>query len=176
MKSQYVNELKSGQSVKEKFVLSKKIIKDKKDGGYYAILEFSDRTGSIDGISWSGEDLNSIITGIVQQKGRIHLAAGSQIIINKNNGLAEYQVLNKVVDEIDKQIIRNYRLWPNNYIAYDILNGLSKYSEYYSDEQKASFISYVRNYFQESNEEVKRILLAIYANPVKRIESLKENR
>ena len=40
MKSQYVNELKPGQNVKEKFVLSKKIMKDKKDGGYYAILEF----------------------------------------------------------------------------------------------------------------------------------------
>jgi 3'-5' exoribonuclease len=63
MKSQYVNELRTGQSVKEQFVLSKKIIKDKKDGGYYAILEFSDRTGSIDGISWSGEDLNNISVG-----------------------------------------------------------------------------------------------------------------
>ena len=63
MKSQYVNELRPGQNVKEKFVLSKKIIKDKKDGGYYAILEFSDRTGSIDGISWSGEDLNNISVG-----------------------------------------------------------------------------------------------------------------
>ncbi len=63
MKSQYVNELKSGQTVKENFVLSKKIIKDKKDGGYYAILEFSDRTGSIDGISWNGEDLNNISVG-----------------------------------------------------------------------------------------------------------------
>lgn len=52
MKSQYVEELRSGQTVKEIFVLSKKSIKDKKDGGSYAVLEFTDRSGSIDGIAW----------------------------------------------------------------------------------------------------------------------------
>ncbi len=52
MKSQYVDELKSGQIVKEKFILSKKIIKEKRDGGSYAMLEFTDRTGSIEGIAW----------------------------------------------------------------------------------------------------------------------------
>jgi len=63
MKSQYTNELKPGQTVKEKFVLSKKIVKDKRDGGYYAILEFSDRTGNIDGISWEGAQLDNISVG-----------------------------------------------------------------------------------------------------------------
>lgn len=63
MKSQYANELRSGQTVKEKFVLTKKIIKDKKDGGFYALLEFSDRTGSIDGILWTGENVNNISVG-----------------------------------------------------------------------------------------------------------------
>ncbi len=52
MKSQYVDELKSGQVVKEKFILSKKILKEKKDGGTYAMLEFTDRSGSIEGIAW----------------------------------------------------------------------------------------------------------------------------
>ncbi len=84
MKSQYVGELKSGQTVKEKFVLSKKIIKDKKDGGYYAILEFSDRTGSIDGISWSGENLNNISVGdFVFITGNVSEYSGRlQVVVN----------------------------------------------------------------------------------------------
>lgn len=84
MKSQYVGELKSGQTVKEKFVLSKKIIKDKKDGGYFAILEFSDRTGSIDGISWSGENLNNISVGdFVFITGNVSEYSGRlQVVVN----------------------------------------------------------------------------------------------
>ena len=52
MKSQYAEELRSGQTVKEVFVLSWKSIKDKKDGGVFAVLEFSDRSGTIQGIAW----------------------------------------------------------------------------------------------------------------------------
>ncbi len=63
MKSQYVNELKSGQLVKEKFVLSKKIIRSRKDGSKFALLEFSDRTGTIEGIIWDIEQLGSVSTG-----------------------------------------------------------------------------------------------------------------
>ena len=64
MKSQYVNELKSNHVVREKFILSKKILKEKRDGGTYAILEFTDRSGSIEGIAWDSttEDLKVIST------------------------------------------------------------------------------------------------------------------
>jgi 3'-5' exoribonuclease len=53
MKSQYANELEVGQTVKETFTLSKKIIKEKKDGGSYAVLDFTDRSGSIEAIAWN---------------------------------------------------------------------------------------------------------------------------
>jgi len=84
MKSQYVNELKAGQTVKEKFVLTKKILKDKKDGGLYAILEFSDRTGNIDGISWDGDNLNNTSVGdFVFVAGNVTEYSGRlQIVVN----------------------------------------------------------------------------------------------
>lgn len=65
MKSQYVDELKSGQIVKEKFLISKKILKEKRDGGSFAILEFTDRSGSIEGIAWDNavESLNVLSVG-----------------------------------------------------------------------------------------------------------------
>ncbi|MCX7994440.1 MAG: HD domain-containing protein [candidate division WOR-3 bacterium] len=65
MKSQYINELKSGQLVKEKFLLTKKILKEKKDGGFFTQIELSDRTGSIEGVAWDNvsDELKNISSG-----------------------------------------------------------------------------------------------------------------
>ncbi len=65
MKSQYVEELRSGQTVNEVFVLSKTSIKDKQAGGSSAVLEFTDRSGSIEGIAWDNavESVNMLSTG-----------------------------------------------------------------------------------------------------------------
>lgn len=118
MKSQYVNELRSGQAVKEKFVLTKKTVKDKRDGGYYAILEFSDRTGYIDGISWDSNVLADIsagdfvfITGnVAEYSGRL------QVVINSINKVADDDVdaldfLPRYAGDIEKVIndIREFR-------------------------------------------------------------------
>jgi 3'-5' exoribonuclease len=118
MKSQYVNELRSGQAVKEKFVLTKKTVKDKRDGGYYAILEFSDRTGYIDGISWDSNVLANIsagdfvfITGnVAEYSGRL------QVVINSINKVADDDVdaldfLPRYAGDIEKVIndIREFR-------------------------------------------------------------------
>lgn len=67
MKSQYVEELKSGQTVKESFILSRKTLREKRDGGMYAVLELSDRTGAIEAVAWDSvvESLRSISTGDV---------------------------------------------------------------------------------------------------------------
>jgi 3'-5' exoribonuclease len=94
MKSQYVSELKETQAVKEIFILSKKITKDKRDGGYYAILELSDRTGSIDAIAWDGDLLRDIsaddfvfVTGTVAEySGRL------QVVVNSIHAVAEDEV------------------------------------------------------------------------------------
>jgi 3'-5' exoribonuclease len=118
MKSQYVNELRSGQAVKETFVLTKKTVKDKRDGGYYAILEFSDRTGYIDGISWDSNVLANIsagdfvfITGnVAEYSGRL------QVVINSINKVADDDVdaldfLPRYAGDIEKVIndIREFR-------------------------------------------------------------------
>lgn len=65
MKSQYIEELKIGQTVKEVFILSWKSIKEKKDGGIFAVLEFADRSGNIQGIAWDNavESVNELSAG-----------------------------------------------------------------------------------------------------------------
>ncbi|MEO0129560.1 MAG: HD domain-containing protein [candidate division WOR-3 bacterium] len=65
MKSQYINELKAGQLVKEKFLLTKKILREKKDGGFFTQIELSDRTGTIEGVAWDSisDEFKNISSG-----------------------------------------------------------------------------------------------------------------
>jgi len=65
MKSQYIDELRAGHSVKETFLLSRKVLKDKKDGGTYAALEFTDRSGNLEGIAWDNviQSLSTLSVG-----------------------------------------------------------------------------------------------------------------
>lgn len=94
MKSTYVSELKAGQTVKDKFLLNKKSVRDKKDGGIYAILEFSDRTGSIDGICWDADGLESISAGdfifvagsVTEYNGKL------QIVVNSMSAVADKDI------------------------------------------------------------------------------------
>ncbi len=118
MKSQFVSELKEGQAVKEKFILTKKIVKDKRDGGYYAILELSDRTGNIDAISWDGDLLSDIstddfvfVTGnVAEYSGRL------QVVVNSIRAIADDEIdavdfLPQCQDDIDAVIkeIRTFK-------------------------------------------------------------------
>uniref|UniRef100_A0A7C4TEG1 HD domain-containing protein n=1 Tax=candidate division WOR-3 bacterium TaxID=2052148 RepID=A0A7C4TEG1_UNCW3 len=87
MKSQYVNELKIGQTVKEKFLLTRKNLKEKKDGGFYTQTEFADRTGAIEGIAWddASEDLKELSIGdfvfivgsVSEYNGRLQIVVSS---------------------------------------------------------------------------------------------------
>ena len=121
-----------------------------------------------------GEDLHSIITGIKQQKGNIHLHIGEQLtddeiveasLCDKND---RYQLIRHAVD---LRVIDGYRLWKTNYIAYDMLNPGDRYRERYSDEDVQWFVDYKEHQLDTVEPELDRaalndIFLRIYANPV----------
>ena len=70
---------------------------------------------------------------------------------------------------MDRRIIQNFKLFPNNYIAYDIQNGTETYSDFYSANQKKDFENYMEDGLTKINlpyEELRSIFLSIYANPV----------
>ena len=121
-----------------------------------------------------GEDFNSIMVGIMQQKGNIHLNIGKPLTSEEIAAAAEcdkndrYQLIRNAVD---KRVIEGYKLWPNNYIAYDILKETDKYSSYYTEEQKAWFLGYMEHQLNTvepeiNRDELKEVFLGIYANPV----------
>ncbi len=121
-----------------------------------------------------GEDLNSIMVGIMSQKGNIHLNIGSPLtseeiaaasMCDKND---RYQMIRHAVD---LRVIEGYKLWKNNYIAYDIANHSFKYSHMYDQADVEQFVSYMEHQFetvepQVNREDLRRIFLDIYANSV----------
>jgi hypothetical protein len=120
-----------------------------------------------------GEDLNSILTGITQQKGRIHLAVGTPII----NELQELEKTGNDNDKIkqlttfvDQQVYNNFKLWPINYVAADILDNTTQYRSRYSDSEKQSFINYINTSTSKLNGEqdaLFSLFIKMYAAPVK---------
>ena len=116
-----------------------------------------------------GEDLNSILTGIRQPKGRVHLSVCEPLSpaeLEPYRGLP-VNVCNKAVAElIDSRIKAGYRLYPNNYIAADLLSGKREHS--YTEAEKSAFVAHIDRITKEYPPELSDILLKIYANPVLR--------
>jgi len=119
------------------------------------------------------EDFKSITTGIFSDKGRVHIQFGKTIndeIDTQLNFACDNERIQYVCSLIDKQIYLNYKLWQNNYIAYDILNNSTEFADKYTDEAKKIFVRHIRkqaNTERISYAKMKQQLLNIYANPVK---------
>lgn len=124
-----------------------------------------------------GEDLTSILTGITQQKGRVHIEVCEAISAEELTamaGLTPSAYHQAVAALIDSRINTAYRLTPNNYIAYDIRYGTSRFRSHYTDGQKETFLrrlSELKKYDSCDYEQLKEIFLGIYSNPVNEINS-----
>lgn len=119
-----------------------------------------------------GEDLNSILTGIKQPKGKIHVAFGSPIqteLTEIDKASNDNEKIKLLTAAIDKQIYQNYKLNPVNYIAYDLLNQTDVFKDTYTAKAKDDFLVYISNHVKQLKGEddvLKQIFLKLYANPV----------
>ena len=121
-----------------------------------------------------GEDFNSIMVGIMQQKGNVHLNIGKPLTSEEIAAAAQcdkndrYQLIRHAVDI---RVIEGYRLWKNNYIAYDILNHSFRYSDKYDAADVETFVAYMEKQLDTveptlNREDLRKHFLEIYANPV----------
>ena len=119
------------------------------------------------------EDEISMVTGLTGFKGRIHISIGNVIqnefdeILHHETPKEQFSALAAIIDE---QIQSNIKLWPTNYIAYDLLMGIDSFNEEYTDEEKQKYIQYIEARLEQNkmyDHEGKARLLSIYANPVK---------
>lgn len=121
-----------------------------------------------------GEDFNSIMVGIMQKKGNIHLNIGTPLTSEEIAAAAQFDKNDRyqlIRHAVDIRVIEGYKLWKNNYIAYDILNHSFKYSDKYSAEEVEQFVAYMEHQLNTVEPELNRAdlrkhFLEIYANPV----------
>lgn len=119
-----------------------------------------------------GEDLNSILTGIQQFKGKIHLSFGKPIqeeLIEIEKASNENEKIKLLTALIDKQVYQNYKLFSTNYIAYDIMNKTNVFESTYTIEERVKFEEYMKNCIDKLSGEkdvLTQVFLGIYANPV----------
>ncbi|HUH25647.1 MAG TPA: hypothetical protein VLY87_03405, partial [Flavobacterium sp.] len=116
------------------------------------------------------EDFINLMSGVVGQKKRIHIQVGTvldqeldEIKAETDNATKQIQLLTKA---IDRQIIKNYKLWPTNYIAYDLLNETNTYESLYNEQEKQLFLRRLEMRVDKNNPAVVQKFLEMYANPV----------
>lgn len=120
------------------------------------------------------EDLHSIIVGIRQRKGNIHLNIGKPLTPEEIKAASQcdkndrYQAIRHAVDV---RVIEGYRLWKTNYIAYDLVNGTDTYKDQYTAEDVESFLKYTEHQLNKverklDRNELRDIFWHIYSNPV----------
>ena len=121
------------------------------------------------------EDTHSIMTGIRQKKGHIHLTIGKPLSDKeiKNAGMLHgndrYQAIRKT---LDKRINTGYRLWKTNYMGYDLMHGSKDFlGVKYLPEDVESFKNYINHKLNKVERSLDRdaltkVFIGIYAKPV----------
>jgi 1-acyl-sn-glycerol-3-phosphate acyltransferase len=116
------------------------------------------------------EDFITLMRGVLGPKRRIHIHVGDVINKEMDTIKAEFDNSNKQIQAlaqvIDDSILSTYRLWPTNYIAYDIVNQTNTYSHLYSENEKLLFERRLEMRIDHNNPLVLQSFLAMYANPV----------
>lgn len=118
-------------------------------------------------------DMNSMLTGLSDYKGRVdfHITQLSDEELDELNPLpSNGERIEALTAIIDDKIHKNFKLWPNNYIAYDLLHSVNKFTQFYTPEEKDNFIKVMTQKMDKLEGNISmlnNIFLEIYANPVK---------
>lgn len=120
------------------------------------------------------DDVTSMQTGIMGYKGHIHYQCADCIDSYLDTipaGTPKTELFRLIADHIDRQIFAGYRLYPNNYVALDLLHGNSAHADHYTAEDKAQFEAYLKGQLDKIEMEgkddayLRKQMLKMYANP-----------
>ena len=131
-------------------------------------------------IKGEDEDLQSIMIGIKQPKGHVHLHVGEPLTeeeIREASYCDKNDRYQSIRHAVDRRIIEGYRLWKTNYMAYDLVNKGSKYASEYTQQDMENFQGYLAQQLIKvestlDRHEMMDELLHIYSNPVVSKENL----
>ncbi len=118
------------------------------------------------------DDLKSMSMGIFNPKGRICFSFGEPIRLDFEAAKTKEEQnrqIKALAERIDNQIYSNFRLWPNNYIAYDILMSEPRFMHRYTQQEKKNFELMIEQALIHIDFPITNIqerFLKLYANPV----------
>lgn len=122
------------------------------------------------------DDLKNMETGLFGYKGKVRFRTGNWLneeLEKLDRNMSKPELFAAVSAIIDKEIHRNYTIYPGNYVAYDLLTGEDSFSSQYTLEQKTHFENYISGQLakidipDKDEAFLRGKMLAMYANPLK---------
>ena len=118
------------------------------------------------------DDLKSMSMGMFAPKGRIRFAFGDPIKTNftqAENNEQRNKYIRNIAEMIDEQIYKSFKLWPSNYVAYDMLMQEHRFKDKYTAEEQRRFEIMVEQAMVNIDypiTDLQERFLKVYANPV----------
>ena len=122
------------------------------------------------------DDLLNMKTGLFGYKGHVHFRPGTCIndeLSRMDNTLPKTELFARISALIDKRIHSNYKMYPNNYVAHDLLEGNDNFASHYTPEDRERFLSYLEKQLgrieiaDKDESFLREKMLLMYANPLK---------
>ena len=121
------------------------------------------------------DDLKNMQTGLFGYKGRVHFQTGAclnDLLSTVDRSLPKPELFARISTWIDQRIHSNYRLYPGNYVAHDLLTGKNDFESHYTLAEKERFEAYVEKQLEKieipnkDSSFLREKLLLMYANPL----------
>ena len=121
------------------------------------------------------DDLLNMQTGLFGYKGRVHFQVAPCInaaLAGMDRSLPKSELFARISALIDRGIHANYRLYPNNYVAHDLLTGTAGMAAHYTAADKQRFESYLEQQLErislpgKDEDFLRTKMLQMYANPL----------
>jgi len=121
------------------------------------------------------DDLKNMETGLFGFKGQVHFQAATCLndkLTELDRKLPKCELFTRISAMIDKEIHRNYKIYPGNYIAHDLAAGKKQFADHYTAEDEKRFEEYIAGQIEKIDLPEKDVaflrekLLTMYANPL----------
>ena len=122
------------------------------------------------------DDLLNMKTGLFGYKGKVHFQPApciNEALLQLDRSLPKQELFSAISAMIDKAIHANYKMYPNNYVAADLLSGTEEFAAHYTAEDKQRFLGYLEKQLARIDIPNKdeaflfEKMLQMYANPLK---------
>lgn len=143
---------------------------------YLKAAEFQLKRDNPDWKKGPQDDIISMQTGIMGYKGHVHYHCSpciDEYLQTLDSEMPKNELYATIVRHIDREIHRHYRLFPNNYIAHDLLTGKDEQTAHYQPAEKVNFERYLAEQLEKITVPqpdiafLRERILTMYANPLR---------